>query len=254
MTAATQWPIVGVDVGGTFTDLFLSRRSRQARSAIAKVPSQRGDEAIGLPRRADQRLRRGRRSRLDRPRHHRRHQRAAGAQGRARRRDHHGRASATCWKCAAATAATPGACGAISPPSSTATCGSRSPERTLADGTIRTPVDLDAGARGRAGSCWPPGLRGARHHLHQRLRQSGQRARGRWTPLRAIWPNAHVACSIGDPARDPRIRAHLDHGAERLSAAGGRQLSRHARGCAGSGRLRRPLPHRAVQWRRDVDG
>ena len=39
--------LVGVDVGGTFTDLaFFDEASRTFR--IAKVPSNRGDEAVGF--------------------------------------------------------------------------------------------------------------------------------------------------------------------------------------------------------------
>ena len=39
--------VVGVDVGGTFTDLFWFDESER-RFAIAKTPSQRGDEAVGF--------------------------------------------------------------------------------------------------------------------------------------------------------------------------------------------------------------
>jgi len=39
--------IVGVDVGGTFTDLFLFDPA-QATFRTAKVPSNRGDEAVGF--------------------------------------------------------------------------------------------------------------------------------------------------------------------------------------------------------------
>ena len=45
--AAHERRIVGIDVGGTFTDLFASTRPR-ARFTTAKVPSQRGDEALGF--------------------------------------------------------------------------------------------------------------------------------------------------------------------------------------------------------------
>ncbi|NKC30715.1 hydantoinase/oxoprolinase family protein [Falsiroseomonas selenitidurans] len=40
-------PIVGVDVGGTFTDLFLFDPA-QGTFRVAKVPSNRGDEAVGF--------------------------------------------------------------------------------------------------------------------------------------------------------------------------------------------------------------
>ncbi len=40
-------PIVGVDVGGTFTDLFLFDTTL-GTFRVAKVPSNRGDEAVGF--------------------------------------------------------------------------------------------------------------------------------------------------------------------------------------------------------------
>jgi len=40
-------PIIGVDVGGTFTDLFMFDE-KAGRFQTAKVPSQRGDEAAGF--------------------------------------------------------------------------------------------------------------------------------------------------------------------------------------------------------------
>src|SRR5690606_33878549 len=44
---AAEGAIVGVDVGGTFTDLFLfDEKARSFRTA--KVPSNRGDEAVGF--------------------------------------------------------------------------------------------------------------------------------------------------------------------------------------------------------------
>ncbi len=39
--------VVGVDVGGTFTDLALFD-ARSGRFTTAKVPSNRGDEAVGF--------------------------------------------------------------------------------------------------------------------------------------------------------------------------------------------------------------
>ena len=44
---SAQGAIVGVDVGGTFTDLFWFDEGER-RFAIAKAPSQRGDEAVGF--------------------------------------------------------------------------------------------------------------------------------------------------------------------------------------------------------------
>ena len=55
-------------------------------------------------------------------------------------------------------------------------------ERTLADGTVRTAVDRRPGARAPRSSCSRSGRAGARDHLHQCLRQSGQRAPARSPP------------------------------------------------------------------------
>ena len=44
---STNGSVVGVDVGGTFTDLFYYDEDA-ARFRTAKVPSNRGDEAIGF--------------------------------------------------------------------------------------------------------------------------------------------------------------------------------------------------------------
>ena len=66
--------IVGIDVGGTFTDLF--RFDSAARTfTTAKVPSRRGDEAQGFLNGLT--AIGGAAQRLDRARHHRRHQHAA---------------------------------------------------------------------------------------------------------------------------------------------------------------------------------
>ena len=48
MTQALKRPwIVGVDVGGTFTDLFVLNELTQ-EAQIIKVPSTRGEEATGF--------------------------------------------------------------------------------------------------------------------------------------------------------------------------------------------------------------
>jgi N-methylhydantoinase A len=47
MSARTGARVVGVDVGGTFTDLFLFDEAER-RFTTAKVPSNRGDEAVGF--------------------------------------------------------------------------------------------------------------------------------------------------------------------------------------------------------------
>ena len=97
-------------------------------------------------------------------------------------------------------------------------------ERTLADGTIRVAVDVEeVAARARD----PRGARrgGAGDRVHQRLRQSRQRARRRGGGARRL---AERACGglARDPAGNPRVRARFDDRAQRLSAAGRRQLSR----------------------------
>ena len=119
----SSWRIVGVDVGGTFTDLFLLRSRQRARSRTAKVPSRRGDEAQGFLN--GLRALGGVAGTVDRrtalPSAPTRCWSGAARRSASSRRA----ASATCWKCAAATAAAPGACGAISRRSPTATCGSK---------------------------------------------------------------------------------------------------------------------------------
>lgn len=47
MTTSSPKAVVGVDVGGTFTDLFWFDEAAK-RFRTAKVPSQRGDEAKGF--------------------------------------------------------------------------------------------------------------------------------------------------------------------------------------------------------------
>ena len=135
-------------------------------------------------------------------------------------------------------AARPGACGATSRRSSTATCASRSPSArspTARSARRSTSRRCSAGAR----RCWRAAREALRHRLHQRLRQPRQRARRAAPPLRAVWPNAARRRLARDPARDPRVRARLDHRAQRLSAAGRRRLPRQARRRAGRSRLRR---------------
>ena len=208
--------IVGVDVGGTFTDLFLYRRGKARSSAQPRSPSDRGDEAVGLPR-GPRRSRAACERRGDRPRHHSRHQCAAGAQGRDASASSPRAASATCSRCAAATGRTPGGCGANSCRSPTATCGSRSPSArwpTARSAPPSTPTrcarrprrsSREAPRRSPSSSSTPTPIR--------RTSAARPRPRGR------VWPNEHVATSQRDPAGDPRIRAHLDDGAQRLSPA-----------------------------------
>ena len=167
--------IVGVDVGGTFTDLFFFDEAER-RFRTAKVPSNRGDEAVGFL----EGLRvagAGFGARLHRPRHHRRHQRAAGAQGREDRRHHHARLPRRARDAPPRPAAHLGTVGRFPAHRRPRHAASRSSERTLADGTHPrcrwTPTRCRAAARDLLAAR----RAGARDHLHQRLRQPGQRAR-----------------------------------------------------------------------------
>ena len=244
--------IVGVDVGGTFTDLFFFDEAR-ATFRTAKVPSQRGDEADGLSATACTRFGPDRRSRRHRARHHGRHQRAAGAQGRAHRPDHHARAFATCWRCAAATGRRPGACGAISSRSSTATCASRSPSACWPTARIRTR------GRSRRGAAQAREAAGARARealaiIFINAYANPPTSARRWRPRARSGPTTHVAASSEIL---PEIREFERTSTTALNAylqpVVGRYLGKLA-GRAGERRLRRPVPHRAVQRRRDVDG
>ena len=198
-------PIVGVDVGGTFTDVFvLDETARRVRTA--KVPSTRGDQSAGFLEGIARRSAASPSIALDRARHDRRHQRAAGAQGRAHRRHHHARASATCWRCAAATGrSTWGLWGEFAPvvPTRPAPRGGRAHA-----GRRHGPhsVDPDEVARGGAGAAGRAGAEALCDLLHQRLRQRRRTSAARRGGARGL---AERACHRRhrDPARDPRVRA-----------------------------------------------
>ncbi|MEZ5740796.1 MAG: hydantoinase/oxoprolinase family protein [Burkholderiaceae bacterium] len=99
--------------------------------------------------------------------------------------------------CAVATGRPPGACGASSP-RCRADRRLESAERTLADGTVRTPVDeaeLRAAARQLR-----RGLRIAVYLLHQQLRQPGQRGGGVGLPGAGLAQCAHHGLAP-DPAQ-----------------------------------------------------
>ena len=142
---------------------------RAARFRTAKVPSHRGDESLRLPQWPEG-VRRRRRDEFDHSRHHRRHQHVTWS-GAARRSASSRRAAfATCWRCAAATAAAPGGCGAISSRSPTATCASRSMSARL-----RTEPSVPRSIRRRSVRrrklLLDQGRAGGRDRLHQRLCQ-----------------------------------------------------------------------------------
>ena len=228
------------------------RRRDAARSRTAKVPSNRGNEAHGLHERPRRARRRRPRIGTDRARHHRRHQRAARAQGRAHRRHHHARLPRRARDAPPRPPQTWGLWGDFVPIADR-DMRVEVDERTLADGTIRTPVDpaeVASAARRAAASKARRRSRiifinayanadNERRALDGRARRLAQRARHRLAR---------------GAAGDPRVRARLDHGAQRLSAAGRRRLSRAAR--SGAARRRASpaqLLHRAVERRRHVD-
>ena len=183
--------IVGVDVGGTFTDLFWFDEA-QRRFATAKAPSHRGDEAVGFIA-GLQPTGRDRRIGLDRARHDRRHQRAAGAQGRAHRRDHDARLSRRAGNAPPRSAAHLGPLGRFH--------ADRGPRhaprgrRARAGGRDRAHERRSRRGPGRRAGAARQGRRGARDRLHQRLRQSRPTSAPPPTPPRDVWPNEHVTTS-----------------------------------------------------------
>ena len=226
MSAAKS--IVGVDVGGTFTDLFLF--DAQARSfRTAKVPSQRGDESAGFMQGLDalgkvanlgsivHGTTVGTNALLER-------------QGRAHRRYHHARFSRRAGDAPARPAAHLGPVGRLSRRSPTAICASRStnacwPMARSGRRSTRTPC---APRRRRCAGAGAEAL--AIVFINAYANPANERRA--LEAARAVWPNEHVSASHRDAAGDPRIRARFDHGAQRLSAAGGGRLSRQARSCA----------------------
>ena len=234
--------MIGVDVGGTFTDFFAFDDTTD-RIVLHKVPSTPANPAqavIAGPARACRAPRhRPRRDHAALARHDRRHQRAdpaARRQGRARR--HRGLPRPDRDR-----AADPPAC--------------------------VQPAGRLSGAAGAARAA----LRGAR--AHHGGRQRDPRARRptrcrRWCKaigdakpdacavcllfsflnpaheamirdaLRAAYPDMYLSISSRGAAGIPRIRAALDHGAQRLSAAGDRPLSRRLRQGRGARPRRRP--------------
>ena len=156
---------VGVDSGGTFTDVCLFEEAT-GRVEVWKVPSTPDDPSRGIAQGVEEGIAAAsdaepRRRRLFRPRHDGRHQRADPAPRRADRPDHHRRASATCWRSAARSGPTSTTSRPTSRRSwSRATCASEVPERVRHDGAVETPLDEEAvreaarapaGGRGQGG-------------------------------------------------------------------------------------------------------
>ena len=94
-------------------------------------------------------------------------------------------------------------------------------ERTLADGTVRTAVDPAEVRRPQRRRCSRAApRRSPSFFINAYANPANERAA--LAALRAVWPNALRHRVQRDPAGDPRVRALLDHDAQRLSAAGGR--------------------------------
>ena len=82
--------VVGIDVGGTFTDLLLYETGAgREHVRLAKIPTTAANQADGVLAAIAAGRRGAGRSRPRHPRHHGHHQRGAGAQGRQGRADHH---------------------------------------------------------------------------------------------------------------------------------------------------------------------
>ena len=198
--------IVGVDVGGTFTDLFLfDEATRTFRTA--KVPSRRGDEAAGFL--DGLRALGGVAGRLDRARHHRRHQRAAGAARAEDRRHHHARLSRRAGDAPARPAPHLGPVGRLH-----ADRRSRHAARSVASArspTARSGRTVDADeVRAAAQRLVAQGAQARRHHLHQRLRQCRERSSARSPRCARSGRTTTSTASHEVLLRDPRVRALLD--------------------------------------------
>ena len=182
--------IIGVDVGGTFTDLFLFDPASGA-FRTAKVPSQRGDEAAGflqgLATLGDvtafgaivHGTTVGTNALLERKGCKLGVITTAGFRDvlEMRRRDR-----PRAW----------GLWGNFTPIAERA-LRREVPERTLADGTIREPVDLDA-VRAAAAALLAEGAEAvALIFINSYANPANERAAA--AALRAIWPNAHVSVS-----------------------------------------------------------
>ena len=241
--------IVGVDVGGTFTDLFLFDAATRTFKT-AKVPSNRGNEAAGfmqglealgdigtygsivhgttvgtnmLLERKGPRIgvitTRGFRDVLE-----------------MRRRDRR-----QTW----------GLWGDFTPIADR-DLRVEVDERTLADGSIRTAVDV-AAVRKAAEELKTRGAQ-ALAIIFINAYANAENEQKALEAARAVWPNEHVSASHQvlpeirefERASTTALNAYLQPGVGAYLAP--------PRRCAGAEAVRRHLPHRAVERRRDVDG
>ena len=231
---------IGVDIGGTFTDIVLALPD--GTLLVSKVSSTPDDPGRGGGRAASARC-------CARPAcapadvveivhgttvgvEHDPAEERARAPGSSPRA-----ASATCWRSAASARRT---C-STSPGRSRcrwcrAACGSRCDERIAADGAVVAAARSRRACSRRPSGSSREGVEVDRDLLHQQLRQPGARARGRAPACARAIPGLDVTASYARAAGDQGVRAHQHHGGERLSAAGDAPLPRRPR--------RRPAAHR----------
>ena len=250
---------IGIDVGGTFTDLVAV--DERGRVTLAKAASTPRDPSIGVHRRAHA-PRRGAgqrarsllaRDRAHRPRHDRRDQRAARAQGRARRapddrgaprRDRDARGAQgrplqpphAAARAAGAARPAPRACGSACAPTG---AWRRALDRRSLDRAI---ADLRRDGVEAVAVCYLHAYRDARHE-----RATARRARralpGVYVSLSSevlpqIKEYERVCTTVVNAYVGPVLSRYLSRLAERLARGG----------------LRRPRPHHAVPRRRGAGG
>ena len=250
---------LGIDVGGTFTDIVVYDAAT-GRQASRKELTTHDDPARGVMAGIDRLLRRERdRAGRHRPagaRHHALLQRADRAQGRSRPGSSPPRASATRSRS--------GASASTSSTTSTsssrlrwcrATCAWRCRSGWPSTAACACPSTRRA-VLAAAAAAGGGGRHLARHRLPAFLRQPGPRAAGRGAAGEAL-PRPHAVGLHRGGARDPRVRARLDHGHQRLHQAAGRALhllarepdrgARDRRAAAADAVERRPHQHRGGQ-------
>ena len=233
---------IGIDVGGTFTDLVAVDDG--GATTLAKVPSTPQDPSLGVldgldalaaaarprPRRA------AGADRAHRARHDGRDQRAARAQGRAgrpaddrrpsrRHRDARGAQGRPLQPAHAAARAAGAArsCGSACASACAPTAGSRSPlDRGSLDARHRGAAAAKRSRRSRSATCTP----GATRATSARPREA----------LRARAARRLCLALLGGAAADQGVRAGLDDRRQRLCRPGAGALSGAARGAAARGR------------------
>ena len=213
---------LGVDVGGTFTDLFLvdDEDHRQWR---VKTPSTPTDPSEGVLGRRAAHLRRGRhragRAAQRRPRHDGGHQRGAGVQGRARRARHHAGLRPDPAPRALADARAAGRLDHHDQARPAGLAGRHARGRR-ADGRAREHARARRPRAGRGRGARPDRQRRrvADRQPHQRLRRRPPRARDRRD--HRVDPSGLPGHRVVRRAAGvPRVRAHADRLHELLRAA-----------------------------------